>query len=220
MSPVLWYTVFSFSSAQGSNSTVAHPEENATDHHQHGDGKKHHKGGVMRRILGRGRGDHDGERRKSVAARKSLIKARRMRRKSGAGSRSSQSQPEDKESTTMLPKDGHGSITVRKKHSKTRAMEDQERTIFKVPAAPAEDKVKKSAKELIAAAEARQAKEGKHGTKKSETLKRKADDIGEDTKSSRSVRRKSIVRNYRTNRSFLCRRQFTVAAAKRKLGIS
>lgn len=178
------------------------------------DAKKMHKFGTFRRLLGKGRGDHDVERRKSIAARKSISKARRMRRKSGAtGSQSSQSQPESEVKTTQ---GYNASVVGHKRRVKEKKSHDQDQ--LKVPS----DRPL-SAKELIAAAEDRDKQQHAIAVSsaKADSLKRKADDVmADELKTSRSVRRKSIIkRNYRTNRSFLFRRQVNVAATKRKLGL-
>lgn len=168
------------------------------------DVKKTHRFGTIRRILGKGRADHDSEKRKSIAARKSISKARRIRRKSGTtGSQSSQSQPE----TEITVKTTHAAPLPRR-YEETKTTRDQ-----KEAKAPPERAL--TAKELIAAAEARS---NQMGIGKADSLKRKADAIADDSKA-RSVRRKSIKRNYRTNRSFLFRRQVNVAATKRRLGL-
>ena len=175
--------------------------------------KKVHKVGAFRRLLGKGRGDHDAERRKSVAARRSLSKARRLRRKSGArGSQSSQSQPET-ECLIEASKVSGASTSTGKRPGDTKSSRDQ---------SGSKEPVERilSAKELIAAAEARDKENASRGAAaKHDSLKRKADAVADDAKTTRSVRRKSIKPNYRTNRSFLFRRQVTIAATKRKLGL-
>ncbi len=186
--------------------------------YKHGHDDKHAKGhgGVMRFFFGRGKGDHvETERRKSVAARKSLSRARRLRRKSGLGS---QSKSEDEEKNSLLKhKENLKSVTVRKRPNREPRTDDSDRDAASTHVAKADDNEKRSAKELIAAAEARDLRTA--GASKTDSLKRKADDVISDERTSRSVRRKSIKRNYVTNKSFLYRRQANIAAVKRKLGL-
>lgn len=177
------------------------------------DEKKGHRFGTIRKLLGRGKGDHGTEKRKSIVARRSVSKARRLRRKSGtAGGHSKHSRPEAENVSKTTRKGGpHVSIHKRENDNK----DSQDEVASQMPFEPT-----LSAKALIAAAEARDKDNvNKTGALKKELLKRKADAIADDAKAPRSVRRKSIKHNYRTNRSFLFRRQVNVAATKKKLGL-
>ena len=183
--------------------------------------EKHTKGhtGVMRFLFGRGKVEHDVERRKSIAARKSISKARRVRRQSGAGS---QSQPEDKENAALLPQQDYRAVTVRKKPP--RGPKSDALAWGSKPGATTKEvndkTTAKTAKDLIAAAEARDYKNGiVAGSSNADSLKRKAEDMSSESKTSRSVRRKSIKRSYITNKSFLFRRQANIAETKKRLGL-
>ena len=174
------------------------------------DEKKGHRFGAIRKLLGKGRGDHGSERRKSIAARRSVSKARRTRRKSGAsGGQLSHSRPD----TEDVKKNNKPYTTVYKKERSAISSQDEASSQM-----PSERTF--SAKALIAAAEARDMETvSKAGAAKKDLLKRKADAISDDAKAQRSVRRRSIKPNYRTNRSFLFRRQVNVAATKKRLGL-
>ena len=181
----------------------------ARDDHE----KKGHRFGTIRKLLGKGKGDHSTERRKSVVARRSVSKARRLRRKSGtAGGHAKHSRPEA-EHVSKTTQKGGPHVSVHKRENDTKGSQDDVASKM-----PSERTL--SAKALIAAAEARDKEnESKSGVLRKELLKRKADAIADDAKAQRSVRRKSIKHNYRTNRSFLFRRQVNVAATKKKLGL-
>ncbi len=182
--------------------------------YKHGLETKHEKGhgGVMRFLFGRGKGDNDIERRKSIVARKSLSRARRLRRKSGAGS---QSQPEEDDSAALLnAKENLQHVTTRKKLPREPVVKHE--TLVKKNSDEKEGAL--SAKKLIAAAEARDSRKSVIASR-NETLKRKADVAMGEERSQRSVRRKSIKRSYLSNKSFLFRRQANIVAAKKKLGL-
>ena len=174
------------------------------------DEKKGHRFGAIRKLLGKGRGDHGSERRKSIAARRSVSKARRLRRKSGtSGGQLSHARPETED---VKKKSGLYTSVYKKERSATSSQDEASSQM------PSERTL--SAKALIAAAEARDMETlSKTGAAKKDLLKRKADAISDDAKAQRSVRRRSIKPNYRTNRSFLFRRQVNVAATKKKLGL-
>ena len=176
------------------------------------DEKKGHRFGAIKKLLGKGR-DHGAEKRKSIVARRSVSKARKLRRKSGtSGGQSNELRPEAESSVRTRQKADPQALACRKEFN---GKHSQDECASKIPF---ERTV--SAKALIAAAEAREKeKTNKSAVAKNDLLKRKADAMGDDTKAARSVRRKSIKRSYRTNRSFLFRRQVNVTATKKKLGL-
>eukprot|EP00794_Sanderia_malayensis_P015645 gene15645-17224_t len=147
-------------------------------------------GGVMRFLFGRGKtadaGEHHDahrEKRKSVAARKSLSRARRLRRRSGATS--SQSKSEDEENLLLLKQRQGGlqSVTIRKRPNRHQVQNEETK---------ASDKP--SAKELIAAAEERDMRSAIEGTSsKSESLKRKADQMKDESKTATSSRLNNVA---------------------------